>query len=176
MMRALWIVASLIAMAFPAMAETFTNSANGQVSPGSVALCRTSAGLYLPCDVTTPLSVTGTSTISGPLPAGTNIIGSVRVLPPSASSFTVAGCSVGVASAQCLAGALAVNSLTIQNTSASVYIACKLAGTAILNDSGSFMLSPLQSRSWNINTGGVPTNALNCTAGSASTPLYVEYN
>ena len=156
----------------------YTSIANGSTT-AAVKAASTAAGATDPALVVaiSPNNTVPVSLASLPaLATGTNTIGTVRVAPPVAVGFTIAGCTVGASSAQCLAGATATNSLTIQNTSASVYIACKLGGTAILNDSGSFMLSPLQSRSWNINTYGVPVAALNCIAGSASTPLYVEYN
>lgn len=101
---------------------------------------------------------------------------SVAAGPKAAASLTVAGCTVGVTSAQCLAASTAVSSLTIQNVSPSVSSACTFGGTAALSSSGSFMLAPGQARQWGLNTSGVPSNALNCIAGAASTPLYVEYN
>jgi hypothetical protein len=108
-------------------------------------------------------------------PAGTTVA-CFAALPKPASPITAAGCSVGTTSAQCLAASTATSSLTIQNTSASINIACRLGGTAILNDVSSFMLAPGQARQWALNTSGVPSNALNCIAGAAATPLYVEYN
>lgn len=93
---------------------------------------------------------------------------------PEPGVVTVAGCTVGTASAQCLAANAATRWLQVQNTSASDQIACSWGGTAALNSSGSFMLAPGQSASWGPDTAGVPNNVLNCIASAASAPLYVE--
>ncbi len=98
----------------------------------------------------------------------------VNPLPRAARNFP--GCTVGVASASCLAASTAVNFLQVQNTSASASIACAFGATAVLNSSGSFQLGAGQSSSWGPNTAGVPLGALNCIASVASTPLYVEWN
>lgn len=91
------------------------------------------------------------------------------------SAMTVAGCTVGAASAQCLAASTANFWIQVQNTHATNQVACSWGGTAALNAAGSFMLAPGQSASWGVMSGGVPTNALNCIASGAATPLYVEY-
>lgn len=95
---------------------------------------------------------------------------------PKTASFTITGCSVTTSSAQCLAGATAVNHVQIQNTSASASIACNWGGTAILNSAaGSFMLAATVSSLWGPTTSGIPSAALNCI-GSAAATLYIEYN
>ena len=134
------------------------------------------SGTGVPVVSTISGTVNTSATFSGAIPAGSNLIGSVNALPKASASVTTAGCTVGVASAQCLAAATAVSTLTIQNTSAATSLACKWGGTAILNDSGSFMLAPGQARQWGVSTAGLPNNALNCIAPVAATPLYVEYN
>lgn len=93
---------------------------------------------------------------------------------PLAGSMTTAGCTVGVASAQCVPAATAQRWIQLQNTSTANQIACSWGGTASINSATSFMLAPGQSASWGPNSGGVPTNALNCIASGAGTPLYVE--
>jgi hypothetical protein len=110
--------------------------------------------------------------------AGLKVDGSAVVQPvtPKTGAFTTAGCTVGASSAQCLAAATATNHVQIQNVSASISIACSWGGTAVLNNSGSIMLAPGQSALWGPSTSGIPATALNCIAGSASTPLYLEYN
>lgn len=96
---------------------------------------------------------------------------------PQAGTYTIAGCTVGVASASCIATSTVVNHVMIQNTSLTASIACKwTGGTAVLNSSGSVQLSPGQSALWGPTTSGVPSGAMDCIASGASTPLYVEYN
>ena len=107
------------------------------------------------------------------------VAGGVAVtVAPKTGALTIAGCTVGTSSAQCLAGSTATNHVQIQNAAASggANIACSWGGTAILNASGSIQLQPGQSALWGPTTAGIPTTALNCIAGSAATPLYVEYN
>lgn len=104
-----------------------------------------------------------------------NTAAAVVTIRPDPGAVTVAGCSVGVASAQCVAAATATRWLELQNTHATQSIACAWGGAAVLNSTGSFMLSPGQSASWGPNSSGVPTQALNCIATGASTSLYVEY-
>lgn len=103
-----------------------------------------------------------------------SVAAAVSVTPKTAA-FVFTGCSVTTSSAQCLAGATAVNHIQVQNTSATAVIACNFGGTAILNSSGSFMLASLQSAAWGPTTAGVPSAALNCI-GSISATLYIEYN
>jgi hypothetical protein len=95
---------------------------------------------------------------------------------PKTAAFSAPGCIVGTASAQCLAASTAVNHIQIQNASASASIACAFGATAALSSSGSIQLAPGQSALWGPSTSGVPFGALNCIAGAASTPLYLEYN
>lgn len=108
--------------------------------------------------------------------AGAAAIGSVTTTP-TAGTYTIAGCTVGVASASCIATSTVVNHVLIQNASATANVACHWAGgTAILNSSGSVQLGPGQSALWGPTTSGVPSGAMDCIASAASTPLYVEYN
>ena len=148
-----WNIANISgAVSLPTGAATAANQTNVQASPGSSAS-----------------SALGVQGVTGGL--------AVTVTPKTAS-LTVAGCTVGTSSAQCLAGSTATNHVQIQNAAASggANIACSWGGTAILNASGSIQLQPGQSALWGPTTSGVPSAALNCIAGSASTPLYLEYN
>lgn len=96
---------------------------------------------------------------------------------PTAGTYTIAGCTVGITSASCVATSTVVNHVMIQNTSATANVACHWAsGAAVLNASGSVQLGPGQSALWGPSTSGVPSGAMNCIASAASTPLYVEYN
>lgn len=164
------------------------------VLPGQ-QVCTTKSGStvcsFLAVDANNPLPVTtsggGTqnvniSGINGSAPSASNPIWvspatsalfSVKSAPPS--SLTVAGCTVGVASAQCVGAAAATQWIQVQNNHATNTVACSWGGTATLNSNSSFMLAPGQTASWGVNTSGVPTSALNCIASGASTPLYVEY-
>jgi hypothetical protein len=110
-------------------------------------------------------------------PMNCNLNGGQRVEPfTPRNTLTIAGCTVGVTNAQCLASNTAIAWVQVQNTHASNSVACSWGGTSILNNSGSFQLAAGQSASWGPNTGGVPSGAaLNCIASGASTPLYVEY-
>lgn len=119
-----------------------------------------------------PLPVTGTF-FQATQPV--SLASPVSVTPKTAS-FTITGCSVTTSSAQCLAGATAVNHVQIQNTSPSASIACNWGGTAVLNSAaGSFMLAASVSSLWGQSTSGIPSAALNCI-GSAAATLYIEYN
>lgn len=93
-------------------------------------------------------------------------------LGPGTRNFP--GCTVGAASGQCLAASTAQNFLQIQNTSTN-NIACAFGATAVLNSATSVQLSPGQAASWGPVTGGVPSQALNCIASGAGSPLYVEW-
>ena len=101
-----------------------------------------------------------------PLPVGAGAAGA-RNFP---------GCTVGAASAQCLAANTAKSFVQVENTSTSATIACAWGVAAVLNSAGSFQLTPGQTASWGLVTGGVPTGALNCIASAASTPMYLEWN
>ena len=118
------------------------------------------------------------------LTTGAAVIGAVTesgtwtvTTKPTAGTFTIAGCSVGTSSAQCIATSVVTNHVLVENTSASANMACAWGGgTAILNSNGSVQLGPSQSALWGPTTSGVPSGAMNCIASSASAPLYVEYN
>lgn len=88
---------------------------------------------------------------------------------------TIAGCVVGTSSAACL-GSNPRGWVQLQNTSSSATIACSWGGPASLNGTTSFMLAPGQAASWGPTTGSAPSEALNCIATAASSPLYVEQN
>ena len=95
--------------------------------------------------------------------------------------FTVPGCTVGTASAACLAAGSGTaqgfyRHVQIQNASAAANIACSWGGAAALNTLTSVQLGPGQSALWGPATTGVPLEALNCIASAASTPLYLDYN
>lgn len=99
----------------------------------------------------------------------------VAAMAPAGRHFP--GCTVGTSSASCLAASTAVNFLQIQNPPTNaVNVACAFGSTAVLGGAGSVMLAPGQSASWGPMTGGVPSGQMNCIAGAASTPLYVEWN
>jgi hypothetical protein len=91
------------------------------------------------------------------------------------STMTVAGCTVGTSSAQCLAALNASAWVQVQNVSTSAQIACSWSGAAALNSGGSFMLQPGQSASWGAMSSGVPNSALACIADTAASPLYLEF-
>jgi hypothetical protein len=96
---------------------------------------------------------------------------------PRAGTYTIAGCTVGITSASCIAGSTVTNHVMIQNNSATATVACAWAtGTAVLASNGSVQLFPGQSMTWGPNTAGIPSGAMDCIASAASTPLYVEYN
>lgn len=111
-----------------------------------------------------------------PTGAGGGGAGTIAVTPPPAAPRHFPGCTVGVASGSCLAGATALTFLQVQNTSTANTIACAFGVAAALNTSTSVQLAVGQAASWGLNTGGVPTGQLNCIASGASTPLYVEWN
>ena len=100
------------------------------------------------------------------------------LVAPKAVALTTAGCAVTASSSTCLAANSVTTHLQIQNTSSATTnnIACNFGGTAILNDKGSFLLTPGQAANWGQATGVVPTGALNCIATSNPAQLYVEYN
>lgn len=91
------------------------------------------------------------------------------------SPVSTPGCTIGTSSAQCLAGLVTARWLQLQNAHATNSMACSWGGTAVLNAAGSFQLAPGQAASWGLVTGGVPSQALNCIASGAATPMYVEY-
>lgn len=141
----------------------------------------TGAGTVTPFALLSPTEITDLSllnptAISQVTPGISN---NITVSPLPRAARNTPGCTVGVASAQCLAAATAVNFLQLQNTNATSTnnIACNIVGgAAVLNSSTSIQLAPGQSVSWGPNTGGVPSGAINCIATSASSPLYVEWN
>lgn len=160
----------------------FQTATPGKTVSGVVTMCINGSNQAAPCSTgggSSDVNITG---INGATPSATNPI---WVAPASSTAFpvlaaprtalTVSGCTVGTSSASCIAASTANVWVQVQNTSASAQIACSWGGTAALNASGSFMLQPGQSATWGVLSSGVPTNALNCIASGASTPLYVEY-
>lgn len=125
---------------------------------------------------------TGSLMVAPPQAAGPLAPSASTAVIPAKAALTIAGCTVGTASATCLAANAASSHLQIQNVTSGTtnYIACTFGGTAALNSSGSFMLAPIGSgpsaANWGTATGVVPTGALNCIATAASAQLYVEYN
>jgi len=113
--------------------------------------------------------------LTAPLPNGDNLIGRVITRPVN-NAGTIAGCTVGTSSAQCLAAATATQHVGLQNTSNTAIIACSWSGAAALNAAGSFMLQPGQGRDYGPGIGWVPTGALFCISTQASVSLYVELN
>lgn len=133
---------------------------------------------------TSPWVIDGDVNISGVNGATPSASNPIWVAPASSTAFpvlsaprstlTTAGCTVGTSSAECIAASTANFWVQVQNTHVTNTIACSWGGTASLNSTGSFMLEPGQSASWGVTTSGIPTNALNCIASGASTPLYIE--
>lgn len=125
---------------------------------------------------------TGSLLVAPPQAAGPLAPALATATIPAKAALTIAGCTVGTASATCLAANLASAHLQIQNvTSGSTnFVACTFGGSAALNSSGSFMLAPVgggpSAANWGSATGVVPTGALNCVATAAGAQLYVEYN
>jgi hypothetical protein len=166
----------------PAFASTPTvnlGTLNGAATATGVAAVVTALGTPFQAGGSignTAFGISGTLPAFASTPAFT-ISGTPTVITkPQTGTPSTPGCTVGTASAQCLAAGTATNSLFLQNTAASATIACSETATAALNSSTSFTLQPGQSMLFGANTGGVPTAALVCIASAASTPLYVRYN
>jgi hypothetical protein len=176
-MKRYFLLLALLAFTGPVLAQ----------APQTVRLC--SGNPCVPVSSTDPLPITGggggatlesniteVNSIAVGAGAGPTTGGTLRVIQSNdTSAMTTAGCTVGAASAQCLAAAAAVRWLQVQNNHATNDVACSWGGTAALNSNTSFMLKPGQTASYGPNTGGVPSQALNCIAGGAGTPLYVEH-
>ena len=91
------------------------------------------------------------------------------------ASRNFVGCTVGGASAVCLAGGKGKTFLQIENVHSTNTIACAWGTAAVLNDKGSIQLASGQAASWGQMTAGVPSDDLNCIASGGGTPLYVEW-
>lgn len=89
---------------------------------------------------------------------------------PASAAATTTSVSVGVSSAQALAGGTR-KYLSLANQSATAVVACALAGTAVLNAAGSLTLPPYSSYTWE--SSYVPSDAVNCIASAATTPLTI---
>jgi hypothetical protein len=121
-----------------------------------VAPCVTIAGQPSPSCV--PISAVN------PVPIRTN---------PAAGTGGMTGATVGTTSAQAVAAGPRASVLTLQNVSVSAAIACTFApGTAALNTAGSFQIAAGQLLTLS-NTTYVPTDAINCIASAAATPLTI---
>lgn len=94
----------------------------------------------------------------------------------NAQSRNFPGCTVGAVSAQCLAAGGSKTFLQVQNAHATNTIACAWGAAAVIGASRSFQLAAGQAASWGPQTGGVPSDQLNCIASGAGTPLYLEWN
>ena len=107
------------------------------------------------------------------------IAGLAFAVPARADAVTWAypGCTVGTASAQCLASTASMQHyINFENKSSTANVACIWAAagsTASLTDVLSFKLGPLSSLSYN-NVNAMPAGPLVCISDTASTPLYVE--
>lgn len=86
-MRRLALILGLLgALLSPAAAEDFVNSgAATKNAPGVVMLCQTSASLYLPCNATTPLAVTGSTAA----PAATMVAATTTTITTGGTSQTL---------------------------------------------------------------------------------------
>lgn len=101
---------------------------------------------------------------------------SITTNPTTTPTFSFPGCTVGTASAACLAGGVYTH-VTIQNVSVGATLACRWGGAAGINESHSVTLTTGQSATWGASTGGAPqSTALNCISSAAAQPLYVELN
>lgn len=110
----------------------------------------------------------GSVTITGSLPAGSNVIGGV-ISQPASGSITMSNSSVGTNSATLLAASSASKMLTIQNTSASntLYVSTTSPATStngIAIGAGVGYQFPY-----------IPTNALYCLGSAASTTYTIWY-
>lgn len=89
---------------------------------------------------------------------------------PGSGAGTVTSATVTTSSAQALATGTR-KYLALYNESASVFVACNLGGTAVINGAGSITLAPYQSFTWEASF--VPTAAVNCIAASGSQPFTI---
>lgn len=143
-----------------------TDAAGVQPPAGGVGIRGWLSGIYSRLGNALSVTVSGTPNVA---------VTSAPAVKSAATTGTIAGCTVGTSSTQCLAANSATTHLQLQNNSTAT-IACTFSGTAALNSSNSFQLSSGQAANWGVATGWVPTAALSCIASSASSPLYVEYN
>lgn len=96
----------------------------------------------------------------------------VLTLPASTTGSTDA-VTVGTTSSQALAAAAGIRRfLAIDNESMTAAIACAFGGAAALNTAGSWTIPPGMTRTWNGTF--VPSDAVNCIASAAGTPVTVE--
>ena len=100
---------------------------------------------------------------------------STNPLPVRNSATTASGsvtpATVGTVSVQVLAGAVR-KFLAIDNESPSTMLACALGSTAMLNSAGSFTIPAGTTRTWDGSF--VPSDAVNCVASAAGTPVTLE--
>jgi Zn-dependent alcohol dehydrogenase len=112
------------------------------------------------------LPVMGPVSPTNPLPVVTS---------PNSTTGSTTAVTVGTSSAQALAAAVSVRRfLAIDNESTTAAVACAFGATAALNTAGSWTIPPGMTRTWNGTF--VPSDAVNCIAGAAGTPVTVEAN
>ena len=98
----------------------------------------------------------------------------VLTFPVSTAGSTTA-VTIGTTSMQALAAAVSVRRfLAIDNESVTAAVACAFGATAAINSAGSWTIPPGMTRTWNGTF--VPSDAVNCIAGAANTPLTIEAN
>lgn len=90
---------------------------------------------------------------------------------PTNASGAYSSATVGTSSAQVLAASTAKTLLDIVNESTTATIACALGATAVINGAGSITIPPGWHRSWEGSF--VPSDAVNCIASGASTPISI---
>ena len=146
---------SLVLLALAAVTEVKAQTSQ-QIMPGYITNTGCAGGTVGPCWL--PFSATV------PLPTGNAGV-------PSAVTGTVSAATITNTSATVVAAATR-RFLLIENESSAATIACSFGGTAALNTAGSFTILPNTSRKWSDYP--VPSEALNCISGVASSPATVE--
>lgn len=95
--------------------------------------------------------------------------------PARPASRNFVGCLVGATNTVCLVAGRGKTFLQMENVHSSNSIACAWGSVAVLNDKSSVQLASGQAASWGPQTGGVPSDELDCIASGGSTPLYLEW-
>lgn len=112
----------------------------------------------------------GGQTVMGP-PSSSNPL--TATIQPNSKTSSVTAATVGTSSKQILPPAPTGRILlAIDNESTSATIACALGSTAALNSAGSFTIPAESTRVWDGNF--VPSDAVDCIADGASTPVTLE--
>jgi hypothetical protein len=92
---------------------------------------------------------------------------------PSTGAGSAGPVTVGTSSATALANSvLGRRFLAIDNESVTATVACAFGATAALNTAGSWTIPPGMTRTWNGSF--VPSDAVNCIASAAGTPVTLE--